>query len=238
MGPLTREVPKSLLQVGDKTVLDWIIEAITARTSAEIVVVAGFAADQVEAHVHRRHPQRVRCVINHRFDEDVNILSVDVGVGALHYPERGYLIVETDLLISDAGWDLIFDQLETELGSYWICKGCYGPGLTGGIVGVNGDGIINQVRYEPRYSAEFDGSYKMLGMVCVGPEEVATDRRLRRARIEQSIAQYYLASWQDDIAALRSTVLDLNDVFAQSFNTIADFETASIQFLKQRGGEA
>lgn len=233
MEPLTRDVPKSLLRVGKQTVLDWILDSIIARTSAEIVVVTGFAADAVAGHVATRYSNRVSCARNHRFDEDVNILSADVGVGALQHPERGYLIVETDLLVADVGWDLIFDRCNVESGSFWICKGRYGPQLTGGIVGTNPDGRINQVLYEPQYKPEFDGFHKMLGMVCIGPQEVAADRRLRRARIEQSIAQYYLSPWQDEIESLPSTVLDLGDCFAQSFNTVADFQQASAQFCCQ-----
>lgn len=236
MDPLTREIPKSLLRVGNLTVLDWILSAITARTWAEIVVVTGFAAPRVEAHVAGRYPCRVTCTRNDRYDEDLNILSVDVGVSALKYPERGYLIVETDLLIDESGWDLIFEKCRDSPGSYWICKDRYGSELTGGIVGTNADGRITQIRYEPEYEPEFDGFHKMLGMVSVGPGEVVADRRLRRARIARSIAQYYLSPWQDDIEALPSTVLDLGDCFARSFNTIADFQEASSQFVRQREG--
>lgn len=236
MDPLTREIPKCLLSVGKQTVLDWILDAIIARTSAEIVVVTGFAAPRVEAHVARRYPGRVICTRNDRYDEDANILSVDVGVSALKYPERGYLIVETDLLVDEPGWDLIFEKCRDSPGSYWICKGRYGSELTGGIVGTNADGRITQVRYEPEYEPEFDGFHKMLGMVSVGPGEVVADRHLRQARITQSVAQYYLSTWRDDIEALPSTVLDLSACFARSFNTIADFQEASSQFVRQREG--
>lgn len=235
MLPLTEGIPKSLLRVGDRLVLDWLLEAVLARTDGEVVVVTGYAAERVEAHL-CRYGERVRDVRNERYLEDVNILSVEVGVSALKHPERGYLIVETDILLDDSAWDQIFDVATGSARSHWICKGVYGPHLTGGIVHTRPDGAIDAVDYRPLYDPLFDGWAKMVGLLLVGPDEVAEDRRLRQAGISRTLAQYYLNPWLEGVDSLPSRLLQLgDDCFAQSFNTQADFQRVSRDFLALAG---
>lgn len=188
MLPLTEGIPKSLLPVGDRLVLDWLIEAVIARTSGEIVVVTGYGGEKVVTHLRERFGSRISTVENERYAEDVNILSVETGVSALRHPERGYLIVETDLLLDDSAWDQVFEAARRfpEL-SCWVCDGFYGPCLTGGIVHADRQGRIDAVEYQPLYSPDFDGWPKMVGLLLVGVQQVAADRRLRQAAIAQSI---------------------------------------------------
>lgn len=232
MLPLTEGIPKSLLPVGDRLVLDWLIEAVIARTSGEIVVVTGYGGEKVVTHLRERFGSRISTVENERYAEDVNILSVETGVSALRHPERGYLIVETDLLLDDSAWDQVFEAARRfpEL-SCWVCDGFYGPCLTGGIVHADRQGRIDAVEYQPLYSPDFDGWPKMVGLLLVGVQQVAADRRLRQAAIAQSIAQYYLMPWREGIASLPSRVLQLENAFARSFNTESDFLRARADFL-------
>lgn len=235
MQPLTEGIPKSLLPVGDRLVLDWLIEAVMARTSGEIVVVTGYGEEKVVSHLLSRFGAGITTVRNDRYAEDVNILSVELGVSALRYPDRGYLIVETDLLLDDSAWDQVFEVIQANEGlSCWVCDGEYGPNLTGGIVHACSHGRIDAVEYQPVYSPAFDGWAKMVGLLLVGPEQVAEDRRLRRAAIERSISQYYLAPWLEGIASLPCRVLQLKDAFARSFNTAAEFQRACTAFLATR----
>lgn len=232
MQPLTNGIPKSLLKVGDRLVLDWLIEAVRARTTGEVVVVTGYGEEKVVAHLQERFGDAITTVHNPRYAEDVNILSLELGVQALRHPERGYLIVETDLLLDDRAWDQVFSVVRGDAQlSCWVCDGFYGPHLTGGIVHANADGRIDAVDYQPLYSADFEGWSKMVGLLFVGPEQVEADRQLRQAAIEESIAQYYLMPWRDGIRSLPSRVLQLENAFARSFNTEDDFKRARAEFL-------
>lgn len=237
MLPLTEGIPKSLLPVGDRLVLDWLIEAVIERTTGEVVVVTGYAAEKVVAHLSSRFGSRVATVHNERYVDDVNILSVELGVAALKYPERGYLIVETDLLLDRCAWDQVFSVVNDAAQlSCWVCDGFYNPQLTGGIVHADPLGRIDAVAYQPVYDRAFDGWPKMVGLLLVGPKQVEEDRRLRHAAIEQSIAQYYLMPWREGIACLPSRVLQLQGGFARSFNTEHDFYRARADFLAQSHG--
>lgn len=51
MHPLTQEVPKALLQVGDKTLVEWAIERLSSAGIDEIVVAVGWKGDMVEHHL-------------------------------------------------------------------------------------------------------------------------------------------------------------------------------------------
>jgi molybdopterin-guanine dinucleotide biosynthesis protein A len=230
MRPLTEHCPKALLPVGDSTVIDLIIDAVKARTQGEIVVVTGFAAEELHTHLAIRHGARVRSAHNPRWAEDVNINSVATGVAALDHPERGYLVVETDLLLDDTAWDRLFGTLAHSDDSFWVCRGRYSPALTGGVVHAGADGRIDVVDYRPVHDPACDGWPKMLGLLAVGPKEVATDRALREAAIRETLRQYYLMPWKHGIAQLPARVLALEDGFAATFNTPDDFRAACRAF--------
>jgi hypothetical protein len=234
MSPLTAHVPKALLAAGNRAVLDWMIDALIARSGPhlDIVVVTGFEHATVERHLGARYGARVRCAHNARFREDVNILSVATGVAALRDASRGYLICETDLLLDDTAWDTLFKGLMADR-SQWICRGRYGPGLTGGIVHADDDGHIDAIDYRPAHDPRFDGWDKMLGMLWVAPPEAAADQHLRANAIGESIAQYYLVPWQQHLGKLPCSALRLHDGFAATFNTPDEYRHATARFTCQ-----
>ncbi len=231
MRPLTDHLPKALLPVGDSTVIDLMIDAVKRRTNGEIVVVTGFSADKLKIHLARHHGKRVRAAYNPQWADDVNIGSVAIGVSALVRPELGYLVVETDLLLDDRAWDQLFDTLASSDESFWICRGQYGPELTGGVVHVGQGGRIDRVDYRPVHDPGCDGWPKMLGLLAVGPNEVPADRELRDAALRITARQYYLMPWKHGIARLPARVLALEEGFAATFNTPGDFHAACRAFL-------
>lgn len=231
MGELTNSRPKSLLSVGNSTVLELMLDAVLSRTCGEVVVVTGFEADTVEQYLTRNYSNKVKAIRNSSYADDVNILSAEIGVSALSSPEQGYLIIETDLLLDDDAWDKIFFT-EHISSSYWVCKGKYQHQLTGGILKVDDAGNVQTIDYQPKYNAIYDGWAKMIGVLFVGPAEVSADRQLRQEAISHSIKQYYLAPWCNHLMQLPCSVLDLAESFAVSFNTESEFYSAAQKFLK------
>lgn len=236
MGSSTERIPKALLEVGGRPVLDWILDAILARTTGEIVVVLGHGAQLLSGHLAARYGDRVRTAVNARYREDVNILSVELGVRALAYPERGYLVVETDLLVDDRVWDLVFERMRVSSDSFWVCRGAYAPGLTGGIVRTRVGDAIDAIDYQPVYRPEFEGWRKMLGMLYVGPGEVDCDRRFRQAMLDD-VGQYYMRPWIVHLGDLPCRALQVDEGFAASFNTPAELDAAARAFLAQAGAD-
>lgn len=229
--PLTEKRPKSLLEMGGKTVLETILDPLLDTGPREVVVVTGFEKGQMHDFVSEKYGARgVRTVENKLYLEDTNILSTQIGVSALKNPEKGYFIIETDIIAPPVVWKTIADQ-ENHLGSFWVTRGVYGRNLTGGIVRINEEGSVIDIRYEPTHDPKFDGWAKMLGVLGVGPEQVAADVEARALLAAQSTSQYYMASWITHAARLPCHAYDLKDQFAMSFNTKNDYQAAYRAFV-------
>ena len=230
MRPLTDNMPKSMLDVGGISLLQRILNELTALSSGEIVVVTGFQSNNITNMVAQCFGDRVKLVHNPCFEYDVNILSVDIGVDALRHPEYGYTIVETDLLIDSLGWEAIHNyQMNNK--SFWVTNGFYQEMRTGGIVHVNEHGVIDDIKYVPEYDSYYDKWLKMLGVLSVCPKNVDNDRLFRKAAIRHSMQQYYLAPWITNISDLPVVHLDLSHCFSASFNTPQEFKNATKDFF-------
>jgi choline kinase len=75
--PYTANVPKCLVEVAGRTVLDWQLRALKAAGIGQVALVIGFEADKVEAHVAAHCPfgLDVRTYFNPRFAEADNLIS-------------------------------------------------------------------------------------------------------------------------------------------------------------------
>lgn len=229
--PLTDTTPKSMLDIGGKTILETILDPLLDGPRREIVIVTGFESQKLSDFVQATYPSYdIRAVLNERYAVDTNILSTQVGVDALRSPDRGYFIIETDIIAPAHVWSSIIEQ-EDCLGSFWVTRDRYNRDLTGGIVDVNGAGNVTCIRYEPKYDTRFEGWPKMLGVLSVGPNEVSEDRRARAALAAQSFSQYYMQPWIENASELPCDAFDLGSEFAMSFNTQDAFETAKQAFL-------
>lgn len=231
MGGLTAEVPKCLLQVNNKDlVIDYILKAIIPFTNGEIIAVAGFNAKKLKNHLSQKYGNRVRVVLNKDYEKDTNIYSVELGVLSLKNPENGYTIIETDLLLEQNIWKLIFQEVEKEH-SFWVCNSYYSNTLTGGIV-CSENGWINSIQYKPEFNSKYLDWHKMLGIMSVGPNEVKNDIKYRQLTIKETIKQYYLKPWSDYLSELPCKVLQTAPYFARSFNTKDEFLKTCKEFYK------
>lgn len=97
--PLTADKPKCLIEFSGRTLLDWQLDALIENGVTDIVVVVGFKADAVEAHLAARGEKRarVRTLFNPFFKVADNLGSV-----WLARPEMqgDFLILNGDTLVS------------------------------------------------------------------------------------------------------------------------------------------
>ncbi len=227
MAGLTAAFPKCLLSVGDVTVIDMLLQPMLQDENREIVIVTGYQSSAVEAWLKTRYPAfQLRFVHNSEYLSDVNILSVELGVNALTFPERGYTIIETDVLLDPRVWPIIH-QAENTRQSFWLTHGRYSPSLTGGIVEVTGlSGEIGRIAYAPNYDAMFNGWYKMVGMLSVGPYQVSADRMLRAQALCAGYGQYYMVPWITHRAQLPCVAVDISGYYGRSFNSPQEYQLA------------
>ncbi len=233
MLPLTESTHKSLLPVAGRPALQYAIEAVLAHGVEDVVVVTGDKRESIEQFVRAEYGERLALTFNERFEADTNILSTELGVGALRRPEDGYLILETDLVVEPAGWNALLDTGERGE-SFWATRGTYGASLLGGALRADTAGRVTDLVYAPRYDPEYEGWQKLLGALYVGPEQVALDRALRKSAIDRSIAQYYMAPWVQNLPSLACRARSLGPLMAESFNDIESYRQTDQRFTDAR----
>jgi NDP-sugar pyrophosphorylase family protein len=231
LASLTEHTHKSLLPVAGRPALEYVIEEVLARDVNEIVLVTGYMRDSIESFVHSRYEGRIKLAHNERYAADTNILSTEIGVAALARPGEGYLIVETDLIVAPEGWSSILD-VGTGRESFWVTRGTYSPTLTGGALQTDGSGRVTDLVYAPKYRPEYEGYQKLLGMLYVGPDQVAKDRELRQLGIQRTIAQYYMTPWVESLAQLPCVARSLGNIYAASYNDIDTYRQTDRRFAE------
>jgi len=68
--PLTKDMPKSLIEIGGKTIITWNIDALLKNNVRDIIIVTGFGEDKLSKHIGNRG----RCIYN-PFSEVAGILA-------------------------------------------------------------------------------------------------------------------------------------------------------------------
>src|SRR5690606_39990751 len=108
-------------------------------------------------------------------------------------------------------------------------RGLYGANLTGGALKAGDRGDVEGLVYAPEYDAAFEGWSKLLGTLFVSSNEVEADRRIRKAAIRRTIAQYYMTPWVENLARLPCRELNLSAFFAASYNDLSAYRNAREQ---------
>ena len=229
LAPLTDHCHKSLLPIAGSPVLKGIIEKVLSAGVEDVVVVTGHRHDDIETFVRQQYADRVRCVYNVHYKEDVNILSMDLGVNGLRDPDAGYMVVETDMVIEPRGWDMVLD-IEDRSRSFWATRGRYSAALTGGALHADASGRVTDLVYRPQYDPACAGWLKLLGILYVGSAQVAADRSIRRVAMDKTIAQYYMMPWVTNLAQLPCLARDLGDIYAVSYNDMAAYRRADEEY--------
>ena len=96
--PLTNTVPKCLLEVAGRTLIDRLCEAFVTAGLARAVIVTGHLSESVEAYAQHRAPLDVTCVRNHRYATTNNAVSL----AAAREPvgDAGIVLCDADVIFS------------------------------------------------------------------------------------------------------------------------------------------
>lgn len=222
LSELTSETPKPLLPIGGVPALQRILDRLVTIKNKHIVVVTGYQHDKLKSFLTDQYGSEVNIVFNDRYEEDTNILSVDLGVDALPQPEKGYTIIETDIVLEPRGWDKLL-SLHQQKSSAWVTFGYYCAELTGAAIKVDENFRVLEIVYASDYNEAYKNWSKMLGILKVGESEVNTDRFLRKVAIKETINQYYLMPWLENLTSLPCGVIDLSEFQAMSYNDLDSY---------------
>ncbi len=94
--PLTADRPKCLIRIGDRSLLEWQVDALLKAGVKEVVVVSGYRTDLVESVVKKRYlRRRVRVEFNPFFDISDNLASCWIARGVM---EEDFLLLNGDII--------------------------------------------------------------------------------------------------------------------------------------------
>lgn len=98
MRPLTDTIHKTLLKIGDETIIERIIKGLLANRIKDIVIVTGYFADTLKDYLLSGYPQiNFTFVHNARFRETNNIYSLALAMNSIEIDDD-ILLIESDLI--------------------------------------------------------------------------------------------------------------------------------------------
>ncbi len=98
MRPLTDQRHKTLLSVGNKTILSRIIDGLLENNINEIIIVTGFRAEEIEEYLKKKYPDNTfGYVHNKRYRETNNIFSLALAFDFIEI-KSDVIVIESDLI--------------------------------------------------------------------------------------------------------------------------------------------
>jgi len=161
MRPLTDNLHKALLRVGDKTIIDRMITSLLENNVHEIVVVTGYLDDQVKDYLLETFPQvKFQFVHNPRFNETNNIYSLSLAINAIKIDED-ILLIESDLICDPAIIRRIINSTHPNV----ALLDKFQSGMDGTVVAVRDDVITNIIPpHLQDTNFDFSDKYKTLNI--------------------------------------------------------------------------
>ena len=110
--PLTRNLPKCLIRIGGRTVLEWQLRMLSRAGVHHVVVVTGFGAAEVDARLDRITPpgMQVRTLYNELYDRADNLVSCAVASPEM---QEDFLLLNGDTLAEDSVVEQLLASPET-----------------------------------------------------------------------------------------------------------------------------
>ena len=107
MRPLTDDIPKCLLQVGGKTILQRTIELVASAGVEQIGIVLGYKAETVRRFVKQQFPfHRIRIILNPKYESTNNAFSLlmarefFMSEARRNAPLQELLLLDSDIIFS------------------------------------------------------------------------------------------------------------------------------------------
>ena len=99
LAPLTENRPKCLLPVGNKTILEHILDNLEDANIAEVILVTGFKSRLVEDLVNGKRNGLVRFVLNERYSSTNTAFSLNLALRTL---DSDFVLINGDVLFDKA----------------------------------------------------------------------------------------------------------------------------------------
>jgi histidinol-phosphate/aromatic aminotransferase/cobyric acid decarboxylase-like protein/CTP:phosphocholine cytidylyltransferase-like protein len=161
MRPFTDTTHKTLLRIGDRTVIQWIVDALVANGVGELVVVTGYMATELQQSIDAAYPDlSITYVHNERYAQTNNIYSISLALNSIEIDSE-ILLIECDLIFEP---NVIRRLLDSPYPNVALVDH-YRAGMDGTVVEV-ADGVITEVIVPRRQGPGFvlEGKFKTLNI--------------------------------------------------------------------------
>ena len=99
MGELTKTCHKSLLMVGDKPILSWLLDALVAENINDFIFIGGYRKEDLISFVDREYPEcKVSWVENPDYSTTNTAYSVLLGKGVVLMDQQDLLLINGDVV--------------------------------------------------------------------------------------------------------------------------------------------
>lgn len=170
LGELTRKQTKCMVKVGATRLIDRLLNQLSILPLTRIVVVVGYQADGLRAHIDAHFPDlNIEYVVNEIYDRTNNIYSLALAREQLM--EDDTLLIESDLILDERLFPLLLDNEWPNLAL--VAK--YESWMDGTMVRLDDDGCITS--FVPKSSFRFeerDQYYKTVNVYKFSREFLCT----------------------------------------------------------------
>ncbi len=94
--PMTKDIPKCMVRIGGRAIVDTLLDALAELGIEEVVVVSGYKSQVLESYLRKRDEFSWVFIHNERYASTNNILSLQVAADAIRAP---FLLVESDIYL-------------------------------------------------------------------------------------------------------------------------------------------
>jgi len=235
MKSLTKNQHKSLLDIGNgETFFSRICHQINEYDISKTVVVTGYRSQDIVNEL-SKFQFNFEVVHNDRYEEDVNIYSVKLALDSLSASENT-IIIEADVIMDSLSFRDIYFASSMDK-SIWFTRGQFKNPQYGGILKQDEFGSVCDIRIVEEYDKQYSRYSKLLGITTIGKNEIKSFSNLVNDYCKNSINQYYLMPWIENLKALPCESEDLNSKSVTSINTPAEYSNyiKSLDISKQKG---
>ena len=219
--PLTDRVPKCLLKVGDRTLLERTIDAMAAAGVTDFVIVTGYRAQMIQAFLKMRYPQvKFRYIHNADYEHNNNIYSLWLAGEAVR--GQAFLLMDSDILCDPKAVAAVAQQEEPAL-----ALNRHELGEEEMKIVVDGDNRITEISKTCRVEDAAGESVGIEKMTAAYSEALyrELDQMIQK---ELQIDIFYERAFERLIPQGHTfKVVDTTDFFSYELDTPEDFEKAT-----------